>query len=105
MPELTEREFAKHLNTKFRINIDAGTEEARGPIELELVEVRGYNGNPGDQEGLERFSLFFTAPPNVRLAQGTFKLDHQVLGELAIFIVPISDHNGFRYEAVFNYYI
>ena len=106
MPAITEKEFAKQLNTRFRIKVEAGEAETEAAecFELELVEVKSYVGKPGDQEGLERFSLFFTAPPTVRLAQGTFLLEHESLGELAIFIVPISDDQGVRYEAVFNYF-
>lgn len=96
---LTEQDFAEQVNTKFRIKLDA-TEA----IELELAEVKSYAGNPGDQEGLERFSLFFTAPAGIRLPQGTFALDHVTLGELTIFLVPVQHHNGIQYEAVFNYF-
>jgi len=34
---LTENEFSHHLNTKYRVNVDAAK-----PIELELVEVKSY---------------------------------------------------------------
>jgi hypothetical protein len=105
MPELTEKEFSKYLHTKFRIRVESRPDEVSSEgFELELKEVQPYASNPGDQEGLERFSLFFTAPPNVRLAQGTFLLEHEQMGELALFIVPVSGHDGVRYEAVFNCY-
>ena len=98
---LTEKEFSEHLNTKFRVNVDSAP-----PIELELVEVRGYENKdqPGEQGGMERFSIFFIGPGDVFLQQAIYPLVHETIGELEIFLVPLSrDESGFRYEAVFNY--
>jgi hypothetical protein len=104
MAELTAKEFSQHLNTKFRIRAESGPGESADVFELELAEVQPFAGFKGDQQGLERFSLFFTAAPNVRLAQGTFLLEHEQMGELAMFLVPVSSENGLMYEAVFNYW-
>jgi hypothetical protein len=39
------------------------------------------------------------------LPQQIYSLRHEKMDEFEIFLVPISgDENGFRYEAVFNYY-
>ena len=96
---LTEREFSKHLNTKFRVNV-----EAPQPIELELVEVKGYESKSNEETGLERFSVFFSGPAEFLLPQQTYPLVHEKMGEFDIFIVPIGRGGpGFRYEAVFNY--
>lgn len=97
--ELTEAEFSKHLNTKFRAGLDAE------PIDLELTLVKGYTARPGDQEGLERFSVFFTGPAKPFLPQRTYSLSHDAMGTFDIFLVPIKpDGEGARYEAVFNYF-
>lgn len=94
----TEESFAGQLNTKFRIRA-----EAPRPVELELVEVKGFNAMPTDQRGMERFSLYFKGPEDIFVPQATYTLDHEKLGALDLFLVPIArDASGYRYEAVFN---
>lgn len=40
------------------------------------------------------------------LGQGTFELEHEKLGTFPLFLVPIGpDHQGFRYQAVFNRFV
>ena len=101
MPEkLTEEAFAQHLNTKFRARV-----EAPRPLELLLTQVRRYDTGSGERNDMERFSLYFQGPPDMMLPQGTYTFDHEGMGELALFIVPIGrDEDGFRYEVVFNYF-
>lgn len=101
MPEmLGEKDYAGQLNTKFRVVADAPR-----PVELELVEVKGWASLPMEQGGLERFSLFFGGPPDIMLPQGSYKLEHEALGALEIFLVPVArTEEGMRYEAVFNFF-
>ena len=95
---LTEAEFSKHVNTKFRV---AG----EPPVELELTEVKGYLSKENEQTGMERFSAFFVGPPNRYLEQRMYAIEHEQMGAFELFLVPVSqDQSGFRYEAVFNYY-
>ncbi len=95
---LTQKEFAKHVNTKFRIASDA-------PLELELTEVKGYARGDNEAEGMERFSAFFHGPADRCLQQGTFAIEHDSMGAFELFLVPIArDEKSFRYEAVFNYF-
>ena len=95
----TEKDFSQHLNTKFQVRIDG-----QPPIGLELIEVRGYLSQENEQSGMERFSAFFQGP-GTYLPQGVHHLEHEQMGELDVFLVPISgDQNGYRYEAVFNYF-
>ena len=96
---LTEEEFSKHVNTIFSVNLDE-----QNPVDLELVQVKGYMNRPGDAEGLERFSVYFRGPKPL-LPQSTYSLSHEGMGTIDIFLVPIGvDGDGFRYEAVFNYF-
>lgn len=101
MADLTEKEFSKHVNTIFSVNpVD------EGPIKLELVKVKSYLKNPGDANGMERFSIFFKGPANPVLPQRTYALSHEALGDIELFLVPIGpDVEGFGYEAVFNYFL
>src|SRR5258706_6376295 len=96
---LTEKEFFQHLNTRFQLKLDDQK------IELVLVEVKGYLQRAHEQTGMERFSVFFEGPGSVRLPQRLYSLEHEQMGEFEIFLVPISgNEQGFRYEAVFNYF-
>jgi hypothetical protein len=96
---LNEEEFSKHVNTLFSINLDD-----ESSVDLELVEVKGYVLRPGDAKGMERFSVFFKGPKPL-LPQSTYSLSHEEMGTIDIFLVPIGvDGDGFRYEAVFNYF-
>ena len=98
--ELTEEEFSKHVNTSFRVNLDA-----EAPVDLELIEVKGYMKNPGDHDGMERFSVFFKGAGKPFLPQRTYSLSSEGMGTIDLFLVPIGpDGDGFRYEAVFNYF-
>lgn len=95
---LTEAEFSKHVNTKFRVAIEP-------PIELDLTEVKGYLTQAHEQTGMERFSAFFRGPADRYLAQQTYSIEHEQMGAFELFLVPVSrDESGFRYEAVFNYF-
>jgi len=97
---LTEEEFSKHVNTTFRARLNAEAE-----VDLELYEVKGYLGRPGDQQGMERFSIFFKGPAKPFLAQSTYSLSHDVMGTFDLFIVPIKlEGDSSHYEAVFNYF-
>src|SRR5215203_958732 len=95
---LTEEEFSKHVNTKFRVESDP-------PVELELREVKSYLGQTREQSGMERFSLFFAGPGDRYLAQKIYAIEHEQMGTFELFLVPVGgDANGFRYEAVFHYF-
>lgn len=99
---LTETEFSQHLNTKYRVNVDAFK-----PIELELVEVKSYvnKDKPGEQGGMERFSIYFHGSADNFLPQGIYQITHERMGDFDLFLVPIARKElGFRYEAVFNYH-
>lgn len=97
---LTEANFTKHLNTVFRVKVSAPR-----PVELKLVEVKGYASGVNDPKGMERFSLFFNGPGDLQLPQRTYELEHDQLGSVDIFLVTVGRHEqGFVYEAVFNYF-
>ena len=97
--ELTESEFSKHLNSKFQLDLNGQK------VELELVEVKGYLLQETEQHGMERFSAFFAGPRSSFLGQSMHQLNHDQMGTFDIFLVPVSsDEQGYRYEAVFNYF-
>ena|SRR6185369_2759105 len=96
--QLTEAEFSKHVNTKFHVAVEP-------PVELELTEVKSYLSKAHEETGMERFSAFFSGPSDRFLQQKTYPIEHEQMGAFELFLVPVSqEQNGFRYEAVFNYY-
>ncbi len=92
----TRDEFEKCLRNTFRIR-----DGVVNPPDLELIEVSAPrvsaapNGRP--------FSLLFRAPGSLVMPQRIYSLEHDGLGTLSIFLVPVGqDPAGMRYEAVFN---
>lgn len=96
LEHLTTASLSEQLNTKFRLN----AVEPEKVVELELVEVQAQ----GDVAGqTERFSAIFRGALASFLPQGSYAMEHEVLGSFELFIVPIrKDEAGFYYEAVFN---
>ncbi|HET6975065.1 MAG TPA: hypothetical protein VFI24_01995 [Pyrinomonadaceae bacterium] len=96
----SEADFAKHVDTKFRILVDAPQ-----PIDLTLVSVTPRRVEPHEQAGMERFSVMFMGPKEIFLPQQTYRVSHPEMGEFDIFLVGLGQEpEGFRYEAVYNYY-
>ncbi|MCA1557950.1 MAG: hypothetical protein LC731_05345 [Acidobacteria bacterium] len=94
---LKEEMFAQHLNTKFYVPLD------ERKVELELVGVAGDKSSLDKIEGVERFALYFLGPGDFYLPQSTYRMEHEALGQLDIFIVPVSKNSeGYQYEAVFS---
>ena len=73
----------------------------------ELVEAERAKGQQDESSGRERFALVFhdrAASTEAYLLQAMYTLEHDALGTLQLFIVPIGpdpDRQGMRYEAVF----
>lgn len=96
---LTHDEFLKHVGTQFNTALE------EREVNLTLAEVKAYMPLENEEPGMERFSVFFAGPPERMLPQKTYSLRHERMGEFDIFMTPISGNaDGFRYEAVFNYY-
>jgi hypothetical protein len=95
MPEtFTIEMFEGHQNSKFQMHYgDSQT------AELELVRVTDV----GSSERQKQFSLVFLGPLDAPIAQGIYRVDHDKLGALDLFLVPIArDNSGVSYEAIFN---
>ena len=96
----TAADFEKHVNTNFRAEL-----ESPRPIDLKLISVTPRKIEPHEQAGMERFSVVFFGPADVFLPQNTYRLTHPEMGEFEVFLVPIKQEaEGFRYEAVYNFY-
>jgi hypothetical protein len=96
----TEAEFRKHLNTTFHVQVNAPK-----PIDLTLVAVESRPSGTTEEQGMERFSVFFLGSPEFLLPQNLYRLAHPEMGEFDIFLAAIAQEtDGYRYEAVYNYY-
>lgn len=98
LEELKEELFAQYLKTKFQVVLN----DQR--IELELVRVEGDKSSMEKIEGVERFALYFLGPAGVYLPQSTYRMEHEALGPMEIFIVPVGiEDKRYQYEAIFNH--
>jgi hypothetical protein len=92
---LTAADFAPLLHERFRIGHDVPA-----PFDVELIEVAEVGGGAA----LRRpFSLVFRGGPSPPLPQRIYRVEHEELGAIEIFLVPIArDERGMTYEAVFT---
>jgi len=94
--------FAAHVGETFRMRLDGGIS-----TELQLIEVTPGGARATELAQAEHrrapFSLLFREPTGRRLPQRIYVLEHERLGELGLFLVPLGpDRQGMRYEAVFT---
>ena len=91
---LEHAEFAKHLNTTFRIRLNE-----RETLPAELTEISEHMISPRQ----ERFWIVFKTSNDVFLDQGQRSVEHDAMGNFDLFLVPMGrDEQGTYYEAVFN---
>jgi len=88
---LTAADFAELRGEAFRI-----TPEGAASLDAELAEVSEIAREPG---GRAPFSLVFQSAPEPSLPQRIYRVEHEQLGAIDIFLVPIGPG---RYEAVFT---
>jgi hypothetical protein len=88
---LTVDDFAALRGQRFRI-----APEGAPAFDAELVDVSGIAREPG---GRAPFSLVFQGGPGQPLPQAIYRVEHEALGAIEIFLVPIAAD---RYEAVFT---
>lgn len=91
--------FAARVGQAFRMPLQGGQE-----LPLELIEVRDLGTRRTETGPLSTYALVFRSAGERRHApQGTYRLEHDELGTLEIFLVPLGpDAVGMRYEAIFN---
>ena len=98
LQDLTPASFEAHLNTLFHVHYGGSD-----PLGILLDVVRLHEPHPGPRA--QPFSIYFMGPASPRLPQQIYKLTHDSMGELDLFLVPIGPHptrGGMVYEAVFN---
>ncbi len=76
--------------------------EQPSDLRLELAEV---NRLGGDSDTREPFGLIFLGPLDPILSQATYTLEHEQLGAIDLFLVPVGpnkEETAIQYEAVFS---
>ena len=105
--EPTHAMLSECLGTRFRVQLDASR-----LVELELVEVKSLAGrhrtaedSPIQTREARRasFAILFRGGSAAPLEQGIYRFEHEAVGIIEIFVVPVGrDDEGLYYEAVFN---
>jgi hypothetical protein len=95
---LQSHDFLPYLHQTFCVHLSGGE---RIELELESVVELGQAFRPGSRAP---FSIHFLGPPSkYYLQQQTCRLEHEHLGSLDLFIVPLGPEAGrMRYEAIFT---
>ncbi len=97
---LTHLTWADHVGTRFSLHHGEHAVE-----ELKLIDVTKLGaGRPAATGKRDPYSLIFRATTReFFLPQRTYPLNHPVMGELEIFLVPVGpDEHGMRFEAIFS---
>lgn len=95
---LTYDQFSGRIGERFGLVVGDGPASGLELIEATQGTAAGGRG-PEGQERLQ-FSLVFRGSP--ALSQGTYRIRHEELGELDLFLVPIGrDGELTKYEAAF----
>jgi hypothetical protein len=93
-------DFAPLVGQPFALHVDGV-----GLLAFELAVAQRVGQDNGLEEGGKRlpFSLIFRGPRTPILCQRIYRLEHETMGALEIFIVPVGpDESGVLYEAVFS---
>jgi hypothetical protein len=97
LESLTVETFAARVGELFRLIANTGT-----TISVELIDATAL-GSPGSAGGRTPFSILFRGPMTPVLPQRIYRLDHDALGTLDLFLVPIGPRDGgMVYEAIFT---
>jgi hypothetical protein len=96
---------AASVSTFWRYRLDRFSVRvgAMATVDLELREVKDL-GLPRDGLPMkERFAIVFQGPRDPQLEQGTYRFEHQEMGEFPLFIVPVySNTRDAYYQASFG---
>lgn len=85
------------LNQLFILELNASS-----TCQLELISIDKHPGNATVADH-EAFSVIFRGENNPVLDQQIYRIKHDTLGDMELFIVPIGpDDKGMCYEAVFS---
>ena len=89
-------DFRGCLNQLFTLELNGTTH----PLKLVSADKLTHSATVGEREA---FSLVFRGNNGLNLPQQIYRISHEHMGAMDIFIVPIGpDEEGMCYEAVFS---
>jgi hypothetical protein len=95
LERLSLNDFEPLVGSPFTMHLGEQT------VELTLVTVEGH-GEARDG-GRAPFSLLFRGPQGLLAEQRIYRLEHETLGALEVFVVPVQpDADGSLFEIVFT---
>ena len=102
LDKLSLADFEPYENQIFTVQLDETT-----TLDLDLIEMANVGRNPADDDQDRRwsFSLIFLGPADPVLEQQIVPLQHDQMGRLDLFLVPVGPHHkrgGMQYEVVFT---
>lgn len=98
LEKLTSKDFTPYLNHTFRIHL---SDEEH--MDVRLTEITELGTVPPDETARHPFSLIFRGPSDSVLPQRIYRLEHDEMGHMDIFLVPVGpDQEGMQYEAMFT---
>ncbi|SDQ85342.1 hypothetical protein [Pseudoxanthomonas sp. CF125] len=97
MELLTLQHFAPYVNETFAATM------SDGEVPFVLVEARALQDSPAPGTMRSPFSLLFRNASSFLFPQQLYRMRHDGIGEVGIFLVPIArEREGFLYQAIFN---
>lgn len=98
LDQLTIETFEPHVGSSFWAEFPNGAK-----VELRLDRVGKVMESEMARLKRQPFSLFFTGPGTFLLKQATYRITHETVEPMEIFIVPIGKtRETYEYEAVFT---
>lgn len=100
LDRLQHDDFVPYLNEAFYVHLGEGQ-----TLAMELTDVAALGAAPGPEDAWRQaFSLVFRASDDGYLPQRIYRVTHDRLGALDLFLVPLGPgpQGGARYEAVFT---
>lgn len=95
LDSLSCNQFSPYVDSHFILITPADMPD----IKLKLLQINQIISN----QVQENFSLIFEGPLEPRLNQQIYDLEHEQLGSLSLFMVPVARNaNGMQYEVIFN---
>lgn len=86
--------YSEQIDTVFHTQDEHGQS-----FDIVLIEVTAGKSSPRQ----EQFSLLFQAPVETAPLQGLYAMEHEAMGHLDLFLVPVKkDEKALYMEAVFN---
>ena len=98
LEQLTHQSFEPHVGSSFWAEFPNGAK-----VELRLSRVARVMESEAARLPRHPFSLYFDGPDSFKLVQNIYRVTHESLEPMDIFIVPVGQAPGvFQYEAVFT---